>query len=539
MTKHLKIIVFAFFCFYVSSVLQLYGKDVKSVDEMTFADKLRAEADRLSKTEMQSIFQFMGDDLFEGRTPGTRGGELAEKYVRSILKLFNIDPYGGGYLQPFNLLGFTTHSLKVNAGGRELHFNNDVLGTFMGKDDNFDIRGDAVFIGYGTRTALWDWDDYKDADVSGKFVIARVNDPGMFIDDIFEGKILTYFGRWTYHIEEARRKGARAILLIHTDESAGYGWNVVQNSWSGEEVYLESSLTGNMEFTGWMREEVLRNILDSKNISLEKLYSDSLKRDFKPVPLGFDIHISGNRSRRGIMNNNVVGFIPGRSDKSIVISAHIDHLGMIPGKEGDNILNGAIDNGTAVAAMMMTARILKKFQTDLHFSVIILAPNAEEANLLGSKYFVANCDRNKIIANINFESTPVWGKSGSLIGVGARFSTMEAMLKEIAAEEGVDYRYFSMSNQGFFFRSDQFPFAMADIPSLWISTGEDDDSGENLYRKFWQERYHTVKDEYDPEWRLDGMRQTIRYALLLIERINREQKAPAWSRKLTFPTFSD
>lgn len=519
----------------LSLILFSCGKTDTADQDLTLAEKIKKEVNELSKIEMQSIFQFMGDDLFEGRSPGTRGGDLAERYVRSVLKILNIEPLGKDYLQPFKLKGFTTNSLEINVGGNSLEFSEDALGTYTGKEDNFNFSAEAVFIGFGTDTKLWNWDDYKDFDITGKFVIARVNDPGMFIDKIFEGKILTYFGRWKYHIGEARRRGAKAILLIHTDASAGYGWNVVQNSWSGEEIYLESSLVGNMVFTGWLREEKLKEILIEKNIDLDELYSMSLKRDFRPVPLNFEIEVSGNRSYREIMNNNVIGFIPGKSEKCIVISAHIDHLGKIDGKAGDNIFNGAIDNGTAVASMVMAAKILKKFQKELYYSVIILGPNAEEAGLLGSRYFVTNYDGGKLIANINFESTPVWGKSESLIGVGARFSTMEKLLKDIAVEEGVEYKYFSMSNQGFFFRSDQFPFAMANIPSLWISTGEDDDSGLNLYKKFWTETYHTVKDEYDPEWSLEGMRQTIRYALLLIEKINRDKTPPEWSRKLTFP----
>ncbi len=507
--------------------------------KITFAEKIRSEVDKLSMNEMQSVVQFLSDDLFEGRAPGTRGGNLAEKYLRSLYKLLNIESLEKSYLQPFKLKGFTTNSLKVSMAEQSLVFMDDVLGTFTGKEDDFNFNGEAVFIGYGTKTELWNWDDYKDFDIRGKFVVVRVNDPGMFIDDIFEGKILTYFGRWTYHIEEARRRGAKAILLIHSDSSAGYGWNVVQNSWSGEELFLESSIKGNMVFTGWIREEKLRKILNSKNINLDDLYSTSLKRKFRPVPLGFEIKVSGNRSFREIINSNVVGFIPGKSKKSIVISAHIDHLGIIPNKEGDSIINGAIDNGTAVAAMIMTVKILKKLQSELNYSVIVFAPNAEETGLLGTKYFVSNCDRKNIITNINFESTPVWGKSKSLFGIGARFSTLENDLKEIADEEGVTYKYFSMSNQGFFFRSDQFPFAMSNIPSLWISTGEDDDSGNGLYKKFWKERYHTVKDEYSPEWSFEGMKQTIRYALLLVDKINSGKTLPKWNRKLTFPVLSE
>jgi len=515
------------------------GPSAKMDENLPLAEKFVKDADALSKREMQSVFQFMGDDLFEGRAPGTRGGELAEKYLRSVMKLMDIEPYGESYMQPFIINGFTSSDLKVTFAGVPLDFNGDVLGTYTGEKKEFSFKGETVFIGFGTKTDLWDWDDFKDYDITDKIVISRVNDPGMFIDDIFEGKILTYFGRWKYHIEEARRRGAKAILLIHTDASAGYGWDTVKNSWSGEELYLESEINKKMIFTSWIREEVLRKILDSNGFALDELYAASLKKDFRPVPLGFEVKVEGISEYREINNNNIVGFIKGKSDKSIVLSAHIDHLGMLMDKEGDNIQNGAIDNGTAVAAMMMTAKILKKYQKDLYYSIIVLGPNAEEGGLLGSRNFVSVCDKENIIANINFESTPVWGKSDSIMGVGARFSTMEDMLKEIAEKEGLEYRYFSMSNQGFFYRSDQYPFANSNIPSLWISAGEDDDSGKSLYKKFWKEVYHTVEDEYDPSWSLEGLRQTIRFALQLVEKIDSSKTPPVWKRKLTFPVVSD
>ncbi|MCP5109072.1 MAG: M28 family peptidase, partial [bacterium] len=173
---------------------------------------------------------------------------------------------------------------------------------------------------------------------------------------------------WTYHIEEAARRGAAGILLIHTDESAGYDWKVVKNSWSGEEVYLESDLENNLKFRGWIKESSLRKVLKSKKIDLDKLYEKSTKRSFKPVPLGFTVKVSGKTVSREVLNHNVVAEIPGKSRQKIVISSHIDHLGMLPReKDGsDNIINGAIDSGSAVAAMMVTAKILKEFQKDLY-----------------------------------------------------------------------------------------------------------------------------------------------------------------------------
>lgn len=501
------------------------------------AQTLEDRLNNITKEEMQSVAEFLGHDLLEGRAPGTRGGNLAEIYMRSLFKYMDFKPAANGrYMQPFALKGFTVKTLDISANNIQLEFIGDVVGTWVGKEKNFQLEGDALFLGFGIKADLWKWDDYKNADVENKFVFVRVNDPGMFIDDIFEGKILTYFGRWIYHIEEAARRGAAGILLIHTDASAGYDWNVVKNSWTGEEVFLESDIDNNLKFRGWIKESSLRKVLASKNIDLDKLYKKSLKRKFKAVPLGFSVKISGTCQHREVLNHNVVAMIPGKSKKQIVLSAHIDHLGKDDTKDGDNIYNGAIDNGTAVAAMMATAKILKEFQEDLHYSVVLLACHSEEAGLLGSKFYVRSLpDKKQVMANINFESTPVWGKTSDFMAVGARFSTLEDMLKAIVEKQGLSYSYFSMSNQGFFYRSDQYSFARYGIPAIWISAGENDDSGKKLYPHFWMTDYHTVRDEYDPNWPLEGMRQTVQMTVRLIDHMNKTKAVPQWKGNLTFP----
>lgn len=346
---------------------------------------------------------------------------------------------------------------------------------------------------------------------------------------------MTYYGRWTYHIEEAARRGAAGILLIHTDRTAGYSWDVVKNSWAGEELYLESDLNNLLKFRGWIKESSLKKILKARRIDIKELYRQSLKKKFKPMDLGFKIKVKGKSRFREVLNHNVVAEIPGKSTKRIVLSAHIDHFGKNEKLEGDNIFNGAIDNGTAVASLAMAAKILKQFQKDLYYTTTFLVCNAEEAGLLGSKYYVQNTNRETIITNINFESTPVWEKARSIMGVGARFSTLEDMLILLAKKERIGYSEFSMSGQGFFYRSDQFPFAKHNIPAIWISAGEDDESGQNKYLNFWQNKYHTVDDEYDPQWPLDAMKQTIKFSVLLIDLINKTKEEPRWKKQLTFP----
>ena len=495
-------------------------------------------ADTISKTEMQSVCELLGHDLYEGRAPGTRGGELTEIYMKSLFKFMDLDPgEEDSYFQPFLMKGFANNGFSLDAGGVELDYIDDVVGTFSIEEETVSVTGDAVFVGFGVKTDIWDWDDYKDIDLKDKIVITRVNDPGINNPEIFEGKTLTYFGRWTCHIEEAARRGAAGILLIHTDETAGYDWNVVKNSWGGEELYIDSDLQNKLKFRGWIKENSLKKVLEAKHIQLDNLYKNSNSRDFEPVDLGFAIHIEGENSFRQITCQNVVAEIPGKSDKRIVLSAHIDHLGMDSLKEGDNIYNGAIDNGTAVGAMMLAAKVLKEFQDDLYYSVTILACNAEEAGLLGSKYYAQNTDRSDIVANINFESTPVWEASRSLMGIGARFSDFEGHIKDLAQENGLAYSTFSLSNQGLFYRSDQFSFARYGIPSVWISSGEDEVNGDINYTEFWNGVYHTVDDEYDSGWKLEGMEQTVKYALLLIDRINKDRTDLEIKKELPFPTM--
>ncbi len=490
----------------------------------------------LSRSELGSILEFLASDLLEGRAPGTRGSRVAEEYIKSLFKLWQIpSAVPGDYLQPFDLNGFSARDLELDVGGVTLHFSKDAMGAVLSGEPNPAVEAEAVFVGFGITTPLWNWDDFKDVDVKDKIIITRLNDPGLFLPDVFEEKVLTYFGRWTYHVEEAIRRGARGILIIHTDETAGYTWNVVDNSWSGEKVRLDEQVNNNLKLRAWVKEKSLERALAARGIDLDELYEASLRRDFRPVELGFKIRAKSTLTSRRFQTNNVVAMIPGQSEKQIVLSSHIDHLGIGKNKEGDNIFNGAIDNGSALASMMLVAKHLKEKQKDLYYTYVFLACNAEEGGLLGSKYYVSQADKSKIIANINFESTPVWEKAGSLMGVGARFSTFEDLLRKVAARQGLEYSEFSLSDQGLFYRSDQFPFAAADIPAVWVSAGEDDASGQRKYTAFWSGDYHTVDDEYDPSWELEAMEQTIRATLGLLQLIDEGRLEPSWKDNLTFP----
>lgn len=526
----MKVTIYALSCvMFVISIMGCYTKNEETIEQ---------RVEKISRSEMQGVLEFVSHDLLEGRAPGTRGSDLAVEYLYSLFKFMDLKPGNGtSYSQVFDIFGFQANEVSITSNGIKLKPVEDIMGSFTSNQEMVNFEREAVFVGFGIKADTWDWNDYKNVDVKDKIVITRVNDPGFFNPDIFEGKTLTYYGRWTYHIEEAARRGAAGIIMIHNDKTAGYSWKVVKNSWSGEEFYLESELQNNLNFRGWIKENSLKKLLKNHNFDLDDLYNKSLVKEFQPVNLGFKLKITGKNKKRKVRSKNVVAEIKGKTEERIVLSAHIDHIGMstFEEKDGDYIYNGAIDNSSAVAALMIVAKILKEFQDELYYSVTILGCNAEESGLLGSKYYSQNADRKSIIANINFEATPVWGMSKSIIGIGARFSDFEEIMKALAKENEIEYTRSKLSDQGFFYRSDQYSFARFGIPSIWITLGEEEISGEKNMINYFTKDYHTVNDEFNPEWKLEGMKQTIKYALLLIDHFNKSKTKPKWKKDIVLP----
>jgi len=506
---------------------------------LLFSSEMDQLDEPISRKQIQSIIEFLSHDLLEGRAPGTRGGALAEEYMKSVFKLLDIEPYGGEYFQEFTLKGFTTKDLRVNVGGSALMYGEEAVGGFIEEKQSCTMSGEAVFAGFGIVADDWDWNDYKDVSVKDKIVFVRVNEPAPENPESFEGQALTYYGRWIYKIEEAARQGAKGIILIHTTQSAGYGWRIVKTGWFGEKLYLPSTLKSNLLFRGWITEKKFKEVLATHGFSMKKLYANSETPVFRPMNLGFQVEIKGENSFRSFQSRNVVGYIPGNDPvlkkKAVIISAHIDHLGRNPDLHGDNIFNGAIDNGSAVASMIVTAQLLKKYQKNLKFSIIALACEAEESGLLGSHYFANSICPEDVIANINFESTPVREQARDIIAIGGKYSTLEDILKVILKKEKLTYSYYSNPNKGFFYRSDQFSFARKGIPSIWISAGEDYPSGINRIKEFFDGNYHTPRDEYDPNWELQGTIQTIQIAFRLIEYLNQYCPEVKWKGKMPFP----
>lgn len=517
----------------------VWGVTMMMTTAMPAAEKDMVADTIVSRRQMQSIVEFLSLDHLAGRAPGTTGAEVAECYIASLLKLWDIEPYGEDYFQEFSLTGLTNTSLDIRLGGHPLSFPDEAAGGFSDSRAAVDVKAPLVFAGYGIVAEDWQWNDYPPDSVRDKIVLVRVNDPHPEDPAKFEGPAMTYYGRWTYKIEEAARQGAAGILLIHTTESAGYGWHVVHNSWTGERLYLSESLQSTLSFRGWIREETLRRRLLDAGIHLDDLYRRSVTPGFTPIDLPLTMEISGQQRAREFKTRNVVGFIPAarstERNNAIALSAHIDHLGVNPTLVGDQIFNGAVDNAAAVAAMMLSAKILKENQSSLRYPVIVLACEAEEAGLLGSQYFVDNLEPGAVMANINFESTPVGEAARDIIAVGAKYSSLEDCLLPVLQEKQLAYSHFSMVQHGWFYRSDQFSFAREGIPGIWLSAGEDYPSGKNWLRDFFEGAYHTPDDEFDPTWDMGATIQTVQITIALIDYLNRVQPTLHWKDRLPFP----
>jgi len=484
-----------------------------------------AFANDINATDFAELVKTLSSDEFEGRGPGSVGEDKTVEYIQAQMQRIGLKPGNGdSYFQDVSMVETTADTgtvLKLDANGktRELKFGSEmVLGTRTGQPEVKVQDSELVFVGYGVDAPEQQWNDYAGQDWKGKTVVMFVNDPGFHADDakLFEGKRMTYYGRWTYKFEEAARKGAAAALIIHDDAGASYGWDVVKNSWSGAQYDLPSKddPDARIPAQGWITADVAKQLFADAGLDLAQAYKDAGRRGFKPVPLkakvSFDLKstISEKKSR------NVVGVLPGseRPDEAVLYMAHWDHLGKHEGEAGDNIYNGAIDNATGVAGILEIAEAFAHQDPKPLRSLVFLAVTLEESGLLGSKYYVAHptFPLDKIAGVINIDAMSVAGKARDITVTGFGSSELEDILKPIAAAQGRTLHGESSVQSGYYFRSDHFNFAKAGVPALYADGGEDlveggAEAGKAAGEDYGKNRYHKPADQYDAAtWKLDG-----------------------------------
>lgn len=489
----------------------------------------------ISAAGIRAHLAFLADDLLQGRAPGTAGGRLAARYIASQLTLIGLEQPRGGFRQGVAIDAWrpdTTHSsVSFVARGDtvDVAWSADVIAWPGGADTLVTIGADVVFVGYGVRAPEYDWDDYAGRDVKGKVVLILGGDPPTPPTEpaLFDGRALTWYGRWTYKLEEARRQGAAGALIVHTDDSAGYPWNVVQTSF-GEAQYTLADRRNQpapLRVEGWIRVSTARSLLTDAGHSLDELLASAARRDFQPVSTGITMHARIAGSARRIDTHNVVGILPGRehADSFLVYTAHFDHLGIGAAVNGDSIYNGAYDNASGVAALLEIARAFRRLEQPPARSVVFLFTTAEEAGLLGSTQYVRTpaVPIANTIAAINIDGANLWGETHDFVLLGAQSTPGIA---DIADARGAEMNMRRTSDPapwlGLYFRSDHFSFVQAGVPAVQLMHGEHyrgrpENWGIEMLARWNTSRYHLPTDEYDPAMDLRGAVQQARLAFLI------------------------
>src|SRR5256886_2020387 len=492
---------------------------------------------------MDAHLRFLASDLLEGRAPATRGGRLAAAYIAAQFQVLGLEPAGanGTYFQPVALIGMTPQPAlwwgKPSSAPDSLAYRDAFVAWAERPEADIAATGDVVFVGYGIRAPEWHWDDFKGADLRGKVLLMLVNDPGLVDSTVFLGKILTYYGRWTYKLEEAARQGAAGAILIHTTESATYPWEVVRGSWSVEQFKLDQPQSPSLAFAGWVTQASARAALTKAGLNLDSLSRAAARRDFRPVGTGLTAAVRIHSALRRVESENVAARLPGRDPRlgsqAVLITAHWDHKGIGPAVRGDSIYNGAEDNASGVAAILGAAKTLAQLPRTSR-SILFVATTAEESGLLGSEAYVQHplVPLGQTAAVLNLDVTNVRGATRDIGALGMDRSTLGPIFVAAARAESLSVES-QPDVRGSFFRSDHFPFARAGVPALSIKPGVDfvgrpkgwGEEQENLCD---QRRYHRPSDEYQPSFRYAGMAQEVRVAVRAARTIANNPQLPRW-----------
>lgn len=494
------------------------------------ADKMRERIKRLSSDE------------FEGRGPGAPGGLKAAQYIADELKAAGVKPGNKkSYFQNVKLVGIKADPntvLEVGGakGNSSFKFAEDFVATTGAQTDSVNIDNELVFAGYGIDAPLYNWNDFKgDADAyKGKILMIMVNDPPATTDEpgLFGGKALTYYGRWTYKFEEAARKGAAGVILVHTDDSAGYGWNVVRTSngsWRHEIAREKGDTSPFLNMKSWVTNGAATKMLSSAGFNIDDLRKKARSRDFQPVNTGLKVKLNLKSELKVSDSPNVVGIVEGSDSKLkkeyVIYTGHWDHLGIgEPNATGDKIYNGAYDNSSGVAAIIGIAEALAKMPKKERpkRSVLFLFPTAEEQGLLGAEYYSQRplVPLNKTAANVNIDGVNFFGRVKDFMPLGADRSSISKAIEEAAKERGLTLESDMRPEQGYFFRSDHFPFAKVGVPAVSLQHGDDfvkplTGEAKEFSSNYTAKHYHQASDEYHDWWDMDAMIQEAEFGLAI------------------------
>lgn len=483
-----------------------------------------ANAQTIPVETMKEVTKELSSDAYEGRAPTTPAEDKTIAYIVQRFEKAGLKPGNKGkWTQDVPLVELTAGNVQplVFTGGKapvSLDYRKDmVVATYRVVPKVAIKDSDVVFVGYGINAPERGWNDYAGLDVKGKTVVILVNDPDYQAPDtkgLFEGRAMTYYGRWTYKFEEAARQGAAAAIIVHDSFPAAYPWGVVQSSWAGPR--LEQDTPGDhmdqSQAIGWMQLDKAKALFAAAGKDFDALAAAATKQGFKAVPLGVKASVSWDNSIKRQASKNVVGILPGtgKPDEVVLYSAHWDHLGRCDAVKGDDICNGAVDNASGIGGLVALAEAHAK-AGPARRSIVFLAVTAEESGLLGSKFYAENpvYPLARTVGGVNMDSLNVIGKTRDFVLVGAGKSELEDLVKPIVAAEGRVIVPEERPEAGGYYRSDHFSFAKLGVPMLYGESGDDlvnggKEAGEKAARDYTQNRYHKPQDEYDPSWDWSG-----------------------------------
>lgn len=469
----------------------------------------------------------LASDSFEGRAPSTPGGNKTEAFIEAEFRRIGLLPGNGdSFRQTVPLLEiegtkFSDMVVKSENDTIALQYLDDMVVGSARLVDSVSLReSELVFAGYGIVAPEYDWNDYEGLDVIGKTVVVLVNDPGFATQDpdLFTGNAMTYYGRWTYKYEEAARQGASGILVIHETEPASYGWEVVRNSWSGPQYYMGGPRAVQPALVeGWIQYDIAVLLMEMAGLSLETVKDMALSKDFKPFSLDMNVSVEFKVRHVQSESDNIIGYVEGRErpDEYILYMAHWDHLGKVETDDGVDIYNGAIDNATGTAALMVIAEKFAGMEPAPERSVVFIALTAEESGLIGAKYYAEDplFPLERTAGGINMDGLNVYGPTHDIEVIGYNASDIQMFLEREAEKQTREVNPEPYPERGYFYRSDHFPFVKKGVPMIYANSGNDfigrDEDYAEKVKEDAQGRYHSPSDVITDMWDWKGLDQNL------------------------------
>ncbi|MDO7841438.1 M28 family metallopeptidase [Sphingomonas immobilis] len=507
---------------------------------------------------LKDVTQTLSSDAYEGRKPTTPAEDKTVAYIVERFKAAGLKPGKDGWFQPVPLVEITAQNVSPLSftGGKapvSMAYRSDmVVWTFRVTPKIAVKDSDVVFVGYGINAPERGWNDYAGLDVKGKTVVILVNDPDWQSPErtgLFEGKAMTYYGRWTYKYEEAARQGAAAAIIVHDTEPAAYGWGVVQSSNAGPKLELDEKgdHADQSAAAGWMQLAKAKELFASAGQDFDALSAAAKQKGFKAVPLGVKASVSFDNTIKRQASKNVIGILPGSAAPNdyVLYTAHWDHLGHCDAVKGDGICNGARDNATGVAGLVALAEMYGKAGPAKR-TTVFMAVTAEESGLLGSRYYAEHpvYPLGQTVGGVNMDVLDVSGKTKDFVVTGAGKSELEDLIKPLAAAQGRVIEPEPNPERGSYYRSDHFSFAKLGVPMLDGGAGEDlviggEAAGHAATLDYIANRYHKPQDEYDPKWNWDGAVQDLSLYYQLGRQLGDSGAWPNWYKTAEFRAVRD